>query len=320
MSCSPATWIPSRCHMAGPELTLFSGDLIDGSIYGHGIMDMKAALACQIVAMRGVASSGIDLAGTAAFAAVSDHMGEQLGSIAYIDSHGADLCVLGELTDNTVCIGHRGRYYYDVHVYGKSAHTIHKDQAINANYMAALATIELEKSHLKPDLEPAVAALFGPETFMAPGRIYGGLPPGGPSMIPDECVIRVDCRPQPGVSHKVVEAEIDACLEAAKALDPRFRADVILEDDKPGYLIAEDAEVVQLMIQAVNGVRGDSSGSRVSVGGWLGDTSSFGQKVPTVIFGPGGEPVYCPDEHLSVEDIQEATRAYAAFAALSLSA
>ena len=75
----------------------FSGDLIDGSIYGHGIMDMKAALACQIVAMRGVASSGIDLAGTAAFAAVSDHMGEQLGSIAYIDSHGADLCVLGEL-------------------------------------------------------------------------------------------------------------------------------------------------------------------------------------------------------------------------------
>ena len=42
--------------------------------------------------------------------------------------------------------------------------------------------------------------LFGAETYMAPGRIYGGLAPGGPSMIPDECVIRVDCRPQPGVT------------------------------------------------------------------------------------------------------------------------
>ena len=54
------------------------------------------------------------------------------------------------------------------------------------------------------------------------------------------------------------------------------------------------------------------------VAGWLGDTASFGAKVPTVIFGPGGEPVYCPDEHLSVADIVEATRVYAAFGALAL--
>ena len=52
----------------------------------------------------------------------------------------------------------------------------------------------------------------------------------------------------------------------------------------------------------------------LQVAGWLGDTASFGAKVPTVIFGPGGEPVYCPDEHLSVADIVEATQVYAAFA------
>ncbi len=40
--------------------------------------------------------------------------------------------------------------------------------------------------------------------------------------------------------------------------------------------------------------------------------------MPTVIFGPGGEPVYCPDEHLSVADIIEATQVYAAFTALAL--
>jgi acetylornithine deacetylase len=51
---------------------------------------------------------------------------------------------------------------------------------------------------------------------------------------------------------------------------------------------------------------------------WLGDTASFGDKVPTVIFGPGGPPVYCPDEHLPIADIHEATRAYAVFTALAL--
>src|SRR5437899_9134908 len=103
----------------------FSGALIDGSIYGHGVMDMKAALACQIVAIEAVRASGLPLSGTLAMAAVSDHMGDQLGSIAYFDEHPADLCVLGELTDNEVCLGHRGRYYFDITTVGRSAHSCH---------------------------------------------------------------------------------------------------------------------------------------------------------------------------------------------------
>ena len=38
-----------------------------------------------------------------------------------------------------------------------------------------------------------------------------------------------------------------------------------------------------------------------------------------MIFGPGGPPVYAADEHLTVDEIHEATKVYAAFAALALS-
>ena len=297
----------------------YSGDLVNGRVYGHGIMDMKGALACQIVALAGLRKAGLPLAGTAAFAAVSDHMGDQRGSIAYFEAHPADLCVLGELSESTICVGHRGRYYFDVHVYGRSAHTCHKHDAVNANYLAALAVIELDRSRLEPDLEPWVADLFGNETFMSPGRIYGGLPPGGPSMIPDECVIRVDCRPQPGVSKATVHAEIDRALAAAAEKDPRFRAEVVLADEKAGHLVDRDSEVVTLMRDAVRAARPGHEPS-LRVEGWLGDTSSFGPVVQTVIFGPGGEPVYSADENLSVDDIHDATRVYAAFAALALSA
>ncbi len=296
----------------------YSGDLVDGRVYGHGIMDMKAALVCQMVALAGVAASGVPLKGSAAFSAVSDHMGDQLGSIAYFDEHDADLCVLGELTDNTICIGHRGRYYFDVHVVGRSAHTCHKYDAVNANYLAALAIIELDGSRLLPPLEQWVSDLFGPEAFVVPGRVYGGLPPGGPSMIPDECVIRVDCRPQPGVDVATMRSEIDRRLAAAGLRDGRFRAEVVLADEKPGYLVDPEAEVVQLMREAVSATNGDGDSSPLTVQGWLGDTASFGQRVPTVIYGPGGPPVYCPNEHLSVADIHEATLAYAAFTTLAL--
>lgn len=296
----------------------FSGALIDGAVYGHGVMDMKAALACQIVAIEAVRASAVPTGGQLAMAAVADHMGDQLGSIAYFDTHRADLCVLGELTDNQVCLGHRGRYYFDVTTRGRSAHSCHKPQAINANVLAAQAVLALDASKYEPGLEPWVVDLFGPETYIVPGRIYGGLPPGGPSMIPDECVIRVDCRPQPGVTIDEVRTEIDRCLAVAAEADPRFRADVALVDVKSGYLADPEDEVVRLMRAAMREVRGGEP--RLVVENWLGDTASFGAQVPTVIFGPGGPPVYCPDEHLSVEDIEEATKAYAVFAALALTA
>jgi acetylornithine deacetylase len=183
--------------------------------------------------------------------------------------------------------------------------------------LAAQAVLALDRSRLEPKLEPWVVDLFGPETFIVPGRIYGGLAPGGPSMIPDECVIRVDARPQPGVSVEEVRAEIDRCLEVARQADDRFNAEVTLADRKDGYLARPDDEVIRLMVEAVREVRGGEP--RLVAENWLGDTASFGARVPTVIFGPGGPPVYCPDENLSIDDIHEATKVYAAFTALALS-
>lgn len=300
------------------EAEPFSGDLVDGYVYGHGIMDMKAALACQIVAIEAVRAAGIPLAGTLAFAGVSDHMGDQSGSIRYFEEYDADLCVLGELSDNEIYLGHRGRYYFDVTTEGRSAHTCHKHLAINANLLAAHAIIELERSNLHPPLDPWVQELFGGETHIVPGRVYGGLPPGGPSMIPDECVIRVDCRPQPGVPVDLVRAEVDRCLDNARVAEPRLKARVELVDEKSGYVADPESRVVQTMIEAVTHVRGSTP--QLMAAGWLGDTASFGDRIPTVVFGPGGEPVYCPNERLSVDDIVEATRVYAAFAALALQA
>jgi acetylornithine deacetylase/succinyl-diaminopimelate desuccinylase-like protein len=294
----------------------FSGDLIDGSVYGHGVMDMKAALVCQIVAMEAVRASGVPLAGRVSMAAVADHMGDQLGSIAFFDAFRADMAVLGELTDNEVCLGHRGRYYFDITAIGRSAHTCHKPQAINANVLAAQMVLALDASKYEPELEAWIVDLFGAETYVVPGRIYGGLPPGGPSMIPDECVIRVDARPQPGVTIEQVRDEIDRCLARALDAEPRLRFSVELADVKPGYLAAPEDQVVELMRAAVREVRGQEP--PLVVENWLGDTASFGEKVPTVIFGPGGPPVYCPDEHLAVDDIHEATKVYALFAAGAL--
>src|SRR5260221_9321641 len=241
-------------------------------------MAMKGALACESAAIEAVAASGLPLSGTAAMAAVSDHMGDQSGAIACFDAHPADLCVLGELTDNQICLGHRGRYYFDITVLGRSAHSCHKHLAINANTLAAHVVLALDASRYEPDLAADVRETFGPETYVVPGRIYGGLPPGGPSMIPDECVIRVDCRPQPGVTPGQVRAEITRCLREAVAADSRFAADVTLADLKEGYLASPGDRVVRLMAEAVRQVRGAEPSLATAT--WLGDTATFGRQAP----------------------------------------
>src|SRR5260370_8417887 len=167
----------------------FSGALIGDAVYGHGIMDMKAALACEIVAIEALASSGLPLSGTVAMPAVSDHMGDQAGAIAYFGAHpgsSADMCVLGELTGNEVCLGHRGRYQFDVTVFGRSAHSCHKHLAVNANALAARVVLALDASRYEPDIPDDLRELFGPDTYVVPARIFAGPPPPRPAQHPPQ--------------------------------------------------------------------------------------------------------------------------------------
>ena len=295
----------------------FSGAVIGDAVYGHGIMDMKAALACQIAAIEALARSGLPLSGAAAMAAVSDHMGDQSGAIAYFAEHPADLCVLGELTDNQICLGHRGRYYFDITVLGKSAHSCHKHLAVNANTLAAHVVLALDASRYEPDLAVDVREMFGAETYVVPGadlrRAAARRPVDDPGRVRDQG--RLPARSRGSRSTRSAPRSAGAWRRRARPTS-RLAAQVELADVKSGYLARPDDEVVRLMRRAVRTIRGDEP--RLVTESWLGDTASFGAQVPTVIFGPGGPPVYCPDEHLPIADIHEATRAYAVFLALAL--
>ncbi len=296
----------------------FSGTIVGGRLYGHGVMDMKAAVCCQIAAVHALRRSGVDLAGAISFAAVADHMGAQQGSIDFFKKARADMAILGELSDNRVYVGHRGRYYFDITTLGRAAHTYRKADAISAINKMTEVVRRIDAIRYYPKLDPETARLFGEELYMAVGRIYGGLPPDGPSMIPDRCTIRVDTRPQPGVPVEEVQAVIEAALSELKAKDPELKTEMMVADVKNWHWIKPEEPIVRLVSQAAEIVKGEPT--TVHAVSWLGDTASFGRIVPTVIFGPGREPIYMPNEYLDLKDIEIATKVYALTAALALDA
>jgi acetylornithine deacetylase len=287
----------------------FSGLIADGRLHGHGVMDMKAGVGSLAGAVKTLVDSGVDFTGKVMFAAVADHMGDQSGSIDLFNRHNFDHCVLGELTDMQVYIAHRGRYYFDISTIGLSAHTCHKYSAVNAIELMMPVVEELSKLKYFPDIPQLIKDLVGPELYTAVGRIYGGLFPGGPSMIPDRCTIRVDTRPQPGVNLPEVKRLIEGALEKAMARDPRIKLEVKVADIKNAFTVAPDAPIVVSLSEAWEEVMGEKP--KLAGGSWLGDTASFGGLCETVIFGPGGYPVYQPNESLALTDIEKATRIYA---------
>ena len=296
----------------------FDGAIENGRLHGHGVMDMKAGLGSLIGGIMTLVDSGIELKGRLTFAAVADHMGQQTGSIDLFRRHSFDHCVLAELTDMQIYIAHRGRYYFDISTIGRSAHTCHKHRAINAIEKMLPVVDELSKLEYFPAIPQDMKELVGAELFIAVGRIWGGLFPGGPSMIPDRCTIRVDTRPQPGVPIEEVKAVIQSALDRARARDPEIVLEVVEADVKSSFMVARDAPIVAALAAAWETTMGRPA--TFHGGSWLGDTASFGQLCETVIFGPGGEPVYQPNESLALTDIEAATRIYALTAASILAA
>jgi acetylornithine deacetylase/succinyl-diaminopimelate desuccinylase-like protein len=295
----------------------YSGALRDNRIHGHGVMDMKAGLGAQIGAVHALARAGVPLHGTLYFGAVSDHMGQQRGAITLFDGFSVDMCVLGEISDNEITVCHRGRYYFDIDTIGRAAHTCHKYQAINAiEKMVPLIQKISAIRYFPPRLDPRIRDLVGPELYTAVGRIYGGLFPGGPSMIPDRCTIRVDTRPQPGIEMEEVRALLEQAIAEAQREDPEIKTEIRLADRKDYFMVDPQAPVVQTVTKAWTRVMGRAP--RYKGVSWLGDTSSFGRKIPTVIFGPGREPVYMPNEYLDVKDLMAAAKVNVLSAALAL--
>lgn len=217
-----------------------------------------------------------------------------------------------------IYVAHRGRYYFDISTIGRSAHTCHKYLAINSIEKMLPVVEELSKLKYFPAISQEMKDLVGPELYIVVGRIFGGLFPGGPSMIPDRCTIRVDTRPQPGVPLAEVKAIIQGALDRAMARDKEIKLEIVDADIKNSFMVDPKAEIVTSLRAAWESVMGKPA--RLVGGSWLGDTASFGHLCDTVIFGPGGEPVYQPNESLALSDIEAATKIYALTAAKILSA
>lgn len=136
----------------------FAAILRDRRLYGRGVTDQKAGIAASIFAVEAIRRAGIRLAGSVEQSATVDEESGGFAGVAYLAENGRfrreaiDYVVITEPLDyDRICLGHRGVYWFEVVMHGRTAHG--SMPFLGASAIDRMARfIERIERELKPEL------------------------------------------------------------------------------------------------------------------------------------------------------------------------
>ena len=290
----------------------------DGRIYGLGISNMKGALACYVEAVRALMDAGVRLRGDVQIAAVAgeiektqegDDQGAEFRGYAagsrHLVGHGgaADMCVLGEPTENKVVLAHFGTIWLRLTTRGPFVHT-----AFSSGRLAENSIVRM-----RPVLEAVLGWLPRWEGEMSYGEVRGvanvGAIQGGfgwrVSRTPHATHLYVDLRVPPSVP--MADARRKA-LEFARGLDG-VEAEVYVT--APGAEIEPEHPLVEALEEAHAEVFGEPPERDVTR--WFSDASVLSRYgIATVNYGTSsGLPDAELGENLEIEGLVKTAEVYA---------
>ncbi len=294
----------------------FGAELVDGRVYGRGAGDDKASVTAQVMAGIALARAGVPIKGKLIVNEVADEeVGGALGAglVAQNEKIKPDYVIVGEQTLNRVCLGEKGAAGTTVTVYGRAAHGALPWEGVNAIEGMGKVIVALQQE-LWPKLAERTHPLFKPSSATI-SLIDGGVKA---NVVPDKCSIYVDRRIIPGEDPENVRDEIHEIAERAIAdvVGLRVESQLGQHGGRQAHFIEASEPLAQAMLKANEFLGYNTEPTGFSMGT---DGKHFvAEGYPAIVYGPGDPALaHQPDEWVGVDEVLEATRAYA-LAAVSL--
>jgi acetylornithine deacetylase/succinyl-diaminopimelate desuccinylase-like protein len=298
------------------------GFVEDGRIYGLGISNMKGALCAYVEAVHALQEAGVRLRGDVMIAAVAgeiektqwgdaqgpEYRGYAAGS-RHLVGHGgaADVCILGEPTEQKVVVGHFGTIWMRLSTAGPFVHTAFSEGRLEENSILRMRRVLDAVVEWIPSWEEAMS-YRGAKGLVNVGAIDGGFA-WRVSRTPHRTDLFLDLRVPP--TTPMADARRRA-LDFAHGLDG-VEAEVYVT--APGAEIAEDHPLVA----AVDASHEEVFGARPEhdVTRWFSDASVLTRYgIETVNYGTSsGLPDAELGENLDIEGLAKTAEVYARAAA-----
>lgn len=192
----------------------FSGEIIDGYIYGRGAADMKGGIAAMLTATERLMTHSKQCKGSLYWLITSDEEGEAEFGSKEIARHLSaqniilDACLVGEptadeISGDVIKNGRRGALSGCIKIIGKAGHVAYPNNAINAAHTAAqvidkIISIDWEKDGVGSQTGLQVTGL----------EVQNSVD----NVIPNNCQIRFNVRYSHNYDSRAVVASIEEAL------------------------------------------------------------------------------------------------------------
>ncbi len=292
----------------------FGAEIVDGRVYGRGAGDDKASVTAQVMGAIALARSGVTLRGRLVVTEVADEETSGDGALHLIAAAGLrpDGVIVGEQTLNRVAVGEKGSAGADVVVTGRTAHGALPWEGANAVEAMARVIVALGEE-LQPRLSERTHPFFRPSSASV-NMISGGVKA---NVVPDRSAMFIDRRIIPGEDPEESIAEIRAIAEHAIAGLPGIAVEVTAAAGAGAATMSDPNGGLARAMLAANahlGLSTELTGFSMATDGRHFAAAGY----PTIIYGPGDPRLaHVPDEWVGVDEVLEATRAYA-LAALAI--
>jgi len=287
---------PWLAHVPGFQPEPF---VLEERLYGLGISNMKGALACYVEAVRALEDAGVELKGDLLVAAVcgeiekaqyGDAQGAEYRGYAtgtrHLVTHGglADMCILGEPTEEKVVLGHFGSLWLRISTHGNFIHTAFSEGKRNRNSILRMREVLDAVLEWIPSWEDDPENSYrDAKAIVNVGALQGGFG-WRVSRTPHRTDLFLDVRVPPTKPMPVARREV---LELVRGLAERF-SEYGVEGEvyvtAPGAEIAEEHPLVAAIDESHAEVFG--SPPERDVTRWFSDASALTRYgVPTVNYG-----------------------------------
>jgi succinyl-diaminopimelate desuccinylase len=290
----------------------FAGEIVGGTLYGRGAVDMKGAIACALAAtLDHLAARGGKPKGSISFLITGDEESIAVNGtvklLAWASERGErfDHCILGEPSNaaaigDTIKIGRRGSLNGTLIITGKQGHVAYPERADNpVRGLVALMTALM-----------AAPLDHGSAQFDASNLEFTSIDIGNPvvNLIPGEARARFnirfnDCHSQPSLKMLIER-------RAAEAAHERVRWRIEWERSNADSFVTKPGPFVDLVTRAIKQVTGNEP--KLSTTGGTSDARFIKNYCPVLEFGLVGQTMHQVDERTALVDLTTLTAVYRA--------
>ena len=283
------------------EIDPFKAEFIDGKVYGRGAFDMKGGLAAQIIAVQSIIEAGITLQGDVILALVADEEYASIGMESLLKEYSSHAAIICEPTNLDIVIAHKGFSWFNVEIFGCSAHGSRPDKGIDAIVKAGKVLTEFETLGKKVLSQKNHQLLGSPSVHAS--MIRGGIEL---STYPDYCKIEFERRNLPGEDSTAIAGEIDNILCDVRSKDAQLKADFEVFFSRPAFEISKEAAIVQSLVRAHHTL-GMETPEFKGQGGWMESALLLEAGIPPAIFGPSGNGAHAAIEYVDFDSVVSTT-------------